>query len=309
MNTELWAEKYDNALTLSNQAKTVLPNDADILIREAKALNNLERYKEAQQVVKSILATDPNNAEAKSMLETIKINKQKNAIGVSYTYDYFSNRPPWKWESIQYKRKTKRGAIIGRLNFAQRFDTTGYQYEIDAYPKLGKKSYAFVNVGYSNKALFPSFRFSFDYNRSLPKAFETSIGVRYLNFSGSSVFIYTGHIGKYIGNYWFSLRPFVVPSNGKISLSGFLAVRRYFSNAENYIGAQIGYGTSPDDYAKAISGRSDLRLNEYKGKLTFNHLWGIHWITTASIGYAWEEYYTSSFRDHITGDISLNYLF
>jgi len=310
INNELWVDNYNQALTIANIANTVLPNDADILLRKAKALNNLERYADAQSVIKDILAIDPNNQEAKALLSTIKSNNQKNAIGVNYTLDYFFKQiNPWHWASIQYKRKTKLGAVIGRFNYANRFGSQGYQFEVDAYPSLGKKSYAYVNAGFSNTSLFPVFRFGFDYNRKLPKAFETSIGLRYLKFSSSDVYIFTGHIGKYIGNYWVSLRPFVVPDNGKVSVSGFLAMRRYFSNAENYLGAQIGYGTSPDDYSKAITGRSDLRLNEYKGKLTFNHLFGIHWIGNTSVGYAYEEYYTSSYRNHLTFDISVYYLF
>ena len=310
INNELWADNYSAALALTLTAAVIIKNDADILIREAKALLYLEKQKEAQQVVDSILVFDPNNSEAQSFLKTLKWNNQKNAIGVNYSYDYFfSIINPWHLASIQYKRKTNIGAVIGRINYAQRFDTSGYQAEIDAYPSLGKKSYAYVNVGYSNKALFPTFRMGFDYNRKLPKAFETSLGFRYLNFSGSEVYIFTGHLGKYLGNYWFSLRPFVVPDKKNASISGFFALRRYFSNAENYIGAQIGYGSSPDDYNLRFTGRSNLRLNEAKVKLTYNHLFGIHWIINSSVGYAKEEYFTALYRDHVTIDVSMNYLF
>lgn len=309
LNNELWAEKYEQVLTLADTAKSVFPGDVDILIRKAKALNNLKRSEEARQVLKNCLAENKDNLEATDLLETINFNNKINSIGISYTLDYFNNTNPWHWAFIQYKRKTKLGTVIGRFNYANRFGSNGYQLEIDAYPALTAKSYAYVNAGYSPSTLFPVFRFGLDYNRKFPNAYEASVGFRYLDFGSSNVMIYTGHIGKYTGNYWFALRPYLVPGNGNVSLSGFLIARRYFSTAEDYIGFQIGYGTSPDDRYRLLNGQSDLRLTGYNTRLSYNHIFNKSWILNVSGAYAYEEYFTSLFKSKITFDIAINYLF
>ena len=315
LNNELWADNYSAVLVLAEKSKSIFPEDPDILIREAKALNYLHRSDDAVILLKGYLKKDKNNLDIKELLETIQTGNLLNSIGISYTYDYFNNASPWQLTYIQYKRKTKFGSLIGRFNYASRYGgTTGYQMEVDAYPKLSSKSYAYLNVGYSPGTLFPVFRLGMDYNRSLPSAFEASLGFRYLDFKSSNVMIYTGHIGKYIGNYWIAFRPYIVPDSGRVSISGQLTVRRYFSTANDYIGLQIGYGTSPDDRYRLLTLSSggigyNNRLIGYSTRISYNHIFNKRWIFNVSGAYANEEYITSQFRSDITFDIGFNFLF
>ena len=309
INNELWAEKYETAIQIIAISKLKFGNDSDIAIREAKAKYNLNKLDEAIVILENLLLKDKDNSEAKSLLLFYKLKNQKNSIGINYTIDQFSNTNSWNWASIQYTQKTAIGAIIGRINYANRYNSNGYQLEADAYPTLGKKSYAYINLGFSPSSLFPSFRTGFDYNWKMNHAFEGALGFRYLLFTNSNVVIYTGQIGKYIGNYWFSLRPYIIPGNGNTSASMLFITRRYFSNAENYLGLQLGYGSSPDDYAKRFSEISDLRLNQYNTRISFNHLFGINWNVNISIAYAYEEYFTALYRNKYTFDITINYQF
>lgn len=308
LNNELWAEKYQLALVLADKTKSVLPDDADILIRKAKALNYLRQSDDAILILNDYLKKDNNNQDIKDLLETIQSENKKNSIGISYTYDYFNNASPWQLAYLQYKRKTKLGAVIGRFNYAKRFGSNGYQMEVDAYPTLTSKSYAYVNVGYSPSSLFPVFRLGMDYNRKLPNAFEASLGFRYLDFRSSTVIIYTGNLGKYFGNYWLNFRPYVTPDNNDVSFSGYLTLRRYFSTPEDYIGFQVGYGTSPDDRYRQLTGQN-LRLTGYNSRLSYNHIFHKSWILNVSGAYAYQEYTTSSFRSDITLDIAIFYTF
>ena len=309
LNNELWADKYSLVLDLAVKSKSIFPDDADILIREAKALNYLHRSDDAVSELKSYLKKDNSNTDVRDLLESIQTDNMLNSIGISYTYDFFSNNEsPWQLAYLQYKRKTEFGSVIGRFNYASRFGSTGYQMEVDAYPKLSSKSYAYVNVGYSPGTLFPVFRLGMDYNRSLPNAFEASAGFRYLDFKTSNVVIYTGHIAKYIGNYWIAFRPYIVPDSGKVSISGLLTVRRYFASANDYIGLQFGYGTSPDDRYRMLTGQN-LRLAGYNTRISYNHIFNKRWIFNVSGAYANEEYITSQYRSDITFDVGFNYLF
>jgi len=122
------------------------------------------------------------------------------------------------------------------------------------------------------------------------------------------VMIYTGHVGKYVGNYWIAFRPYMVPDSSKVSLSGFLTVRRYFATADDYIGFQVGYGTSPDERYRLLTNQS-LRLTGYSSRISYNHIFSKRWILNVSGAYAYEEYFTSLFKSKITFDIAINYLF
>lgn len=172
----------------------------------------------------------------------------RSSLSVDYTYTHFQDgTDPWQLASVSLGRRTAAGSIMGRVNVADRFATRGAQFEVDAYPRLGEKAYAYLNVGYAGSDVFPTWRFGGELYANLPNAWEASFGVRELRFDASDVTLYTGAIGKYAGNYWISLRPFVRPDAGDVSASVNLTVRRYYENADHYVGFRIGYGSTPTD--------------------------------------------------------------
>lgn len=173
----------------------------------------------------------------------------KNSVTVDYSVNYFSSvYDPAHLSSFQYGRKSEWGSLLGRLNAANRFEMTGSQLEIDAYPKIAKGVYAYLNYGSSASVLFPKHRIGAEIYSSFPKSFEGSIGFRYLYYGGSSdVTIYTASAGYYYGDYWFSLRSFITPGDVSFSRSVGLTVRYYLSTADDYLTIKIGAGFSPDE--------------------------------------------------------------
>ena len=211
--------------------------------------------------------------------------------------------------AVSYTNATKYGSVIGRINTARKFQSNGNQAEVDAYPSLSTNSYAYLNIGFSPSSIFPSFRSGFDYNRSLPKSFEMSAGIRFLKFTSADVYIFTGHLGKYYGNYWFSARPYVTPSNTGTSVSGQFIARRYLSSAEHYLSLQIGYGTSPDD--RIINLNPDLksteaRLKAKRIKLEYTQIVFKYWNYNIGLAYENEEWRTNTFRDVVTVGFGLS---
>jgi YaiO family outer membrane protein len=57
----------------------------------------------------------------------------------------------------------------------------------------------------------------------------------------------TGAVGKYAGNYWLSLRPYVRVHDGTATATTSLTARRYYEDAEHFIGAMLTYGESPTE--------------------------------------------------------------
>lgn len=160
---------------------------------------------------------------------------------VSYVDDL---KETWKITSLGYERYTPYGPIIFTFNQTDRFDTAGNQVLIEAYPHLFNGAYMYLGYGYSDTSYLARNYVGIEPFFSLPYSFEFSAGERILQFQGGTTHLYTGSIAKYIGNYWFSLRPYY--STG--SRSYYLTARRYFSSPDSYIGITIGGGTGPSNF-------------------------------------------------------------
>lgn len=153
----------------------------------------------------------------------------------------------WRLASVALWRRSSAGTFIARVNYANRFATDGVQVEGDAYPRLSDKVYLYLNAGYSGATVFPGWRFGAETFTALPSAWEASVGVRQLRFNGVPVTMLTGAVGKYVGNYWFSLRPYVRSRDGTTSATTTFQARRYFEDGDQWLGASVTYGGSPTE--------------------------------------------------------------
>lgn len=246
IRNELWGETPFNALELAKKALEYHPGDADILLLEAKGKEQSNNPLEALETVNMILEGDPTDEKAKNYRIYLINSLSFNTIGFSSSVDLYSNndRDPMQYHTLKYSRQTKLGSITGKVNFNRRFQKNGVQYEVDMYPKITKGLYAYTSVGISNTDLFPSIRYGGELFLSLPKSFEVSGGFRGLKYSKTTT-IYTGSLGWYTGNSYWSFRLYVTPGNPGSSKSGTLNYRKYRSDANNYLSISVGTGFSP----------------------------------------------------------------
>jgi YaiO family outer membrane protein len=246
---EYWNNNSPKALQYANSGLKYHPESKDLLLLKAKVLNDLHRYKEANGTLDTLIKKDPNNTAARALADRVRDNSSINKIGVTYDYIYFDKEfnAPWQFSSIDYSRQTGLGSVIARVNYANRFNSNGWQYEVDAYPHISKTFYAYVSGGYSdNVGVFPKYRAGFSLYANLPASFEGDAGFRYLYFSGPT-WIYTASAGKYYKSFWFNFRTYLTPSNSSISQSYTFHVRYYTGGADDYLSFGIGTGISPDD--------------------------------------------------------------
>jgi YaiO family outer membrane protein len=170
----------------------------------------------------------------------------------------------------------------------------GYQFELDAWPKFGGEFYGYCNIGFSSSSLFPEYRIGGELYANLPKSFEASLGFRYMDFGSSDVPIFTGTVGKYYGNYWFSFRPFITVKSSGTSASGNLLIRKYFATAEDYITLTIGAGSSPGD----LTTLAEIdRQDSFKFGLDWNKELAKVYIIGLSGKFEREEYEVSEWGD------------
>lgn len=246
IKNESWADAPYEALEMSKSALKIFPNDHEISLLKATALKNTNNPLEAQNIAKELIAKNSDNQNAKDFLESLNSTLRTNTIGLRASVDLYSETfDPMQYYSLSYGKQTKYGSIIGRLNFNRRFNENGLQAEIDMYPKITKGLYAYLNFGYANSFIFPDFRYGAELYKSLPYSLELSAGFRTLQYS-TTTNIYTGSIGWYTGNSYWSLRPYFTPGDGGTSTSAALTYRKYRSNADNYISFMYSMGVSPE---------------------------------------------------------------
>ncbi len=186
------------------------------------------------------------SAEASSVTAVEAAKEELNNKAVfSYTHDELTEGfDPWNQYSVSLGRKFSFGSVIARMNQANRFKTDGTQFEVDAYPRLRDGTYLYLNAGISSDSVFPGQRYGIEIYQNLDNAWEASLGLRYLEFTRSIVRIFTGTVGKYIGNYYFLFRANLVPDVSGTSFSGRLQIRRYLDD-ESYFSVSASSGESP----------------------------------------------------------------
>lgn len=247
VNLEMWSKNYKAGLKLLDEALLEYPDDSTFLFKKAKIYYSLEDYEQALLYVNKVLELNSQNKEAIELKQKLLALLSKNHIGVHANYDHFAAvYTPITRLSFDYKRATKIGSLIPRINFVSRFGTIGHQFELDYYPKLKHHWSMYLSYGYSQSRLFPSHRAGFELYRGLGNGYDMSAGFRYLRFS-HNVMIYTGSVSKYLGNYLFTLRPFITPKTGsEASVSLHFTARKYLNDDLDYFEAEIAGGRRPD---------------------------------------------------------------
>ena len=247
IDNERWAGNEKAMLKYSKQAVRYYAVDADVLLKRAEALNSAGKDKEALQVLNQLEQIDKINDEAVSLRESIKTSGQNYTLTTAYTYDTFEDVFDDIHKAyVQLSRRTGFGSVIGRVNYQRRFSTDGLQAELDFYPSIAEGWYGYVSAGYSSSSLFPEFRSGAELFKTLPGAFEVSAGFRYLSFN-SDVWIFTGTVSKYQGNWLFTVRPYITPNSVGVSRSLSLLARKYLSGPENYLTFRGGFGFYPEE--------------------------------------------------------------
>ncbi len=235
VKNEVYAENYGIALGLANKALLYIKEDPDLI-------------KLSQDIEEKIEEVHTDSKSLTNKMQFVGEQPYKNTIGIFSSTDVFDVVfDPMYYSGVEYMYESSLGKIIPRINYSNRFEIDAIQYELDLYPKFSKMFYGYLNYGYSKAKTYPNHRAGAELYANLPKGIEASLGMRYLTFSDSNVSIYTGSVGMYKGNYYFSLRPYITPrAQSTMGISGVLTSRRYLKDKYNYLGLNVGIGFMPE---------------------------------------------------------------
>lgn len=271
IKNELWSESSFKALEMANKALSHFPNNPDIMYLKASAIDSSGDKERALLILEKILKDNPNHEKATSYKTNLVDVLSRNVVGLSASVDVYSEVfDPMQYYLLKYVRNTKYGSIHAKVNVSHRFASTGAQFEVDMYPRIADGLYAYLNFGVSNSFLYPDIRYGAELHKSLPLSLEASLGFRALKYSEITN-IYTGSIGWYTGNSYWSFRAYVTPGEPKASKSGTLNYRKYRSNANNYLSVEVGMGFSPDIYRFDFEGNENAIINLNSQKLNLGY--------------------------------------
>lgn len=245
IDLEYWQNNYTKALQLCEDFLAIYPKNEGFLIKKIKILIEQKKYLEAKLLLKD-LSISPESKRLKAKIDT---NLFKNKLSIGCDYWYFNKRDkeasfqqPWQIRTLSYSHTNNHGTFLVRWQNATRFGNTGNQIELEAYPKIRKGLNAYINLGLSKQyPVFPNYRIGTSVYVNLPRRYEAEGGFRLLKFQ-NNIWIFTGSIGKYVGNYFLNLRTYLLPDDHSISPSFRLATNYYYGKSNDYISCFVGKG-------------------------------------------------------------------
>ncbi len=295
IDAELWDDRAEEAVRLCDEGLTDDPDEAELLYRKFRALRKLGREQDALEAARLASAASPEDRKLYRTVKRLEADDMKNKLAVWYRYEHFDQTlDPWHETGVQVSHKFQWGTLIGRVTQAWRFGDSGQQFEVDAYPKLPHRFYLYLNAGVSGSNLFPDYRYGAELYKNFDGGWEASAGLFRLHFNSSTGKLYTASVGKYWKNYWFSLRPTLSDRDPGDSLSWRFSARRYFGDAEDYVGLSIGTGSRPEQ--NFLTGVEN-QLNSGRFQVEAQRRIIGRWIVKASAGLNEQEFLSTGPRD------------
>jgi YaiO family outer membrane protein len=262
---EWWAGRPAVAVQVCDDGLALQPRSVGLRYRKARILMAERDLEGALGAALAALEVDPDHQPSRRLRDDLKELAQRSRVGVEVTLDTFDRSfSPWWLVSVSATHRFDPGSVMVRVNRADRFAVTGYQLELDAYPRFRDGTYAYLNVGGSPSSIFPGFRAGAEIYQSLPAGLEASAGARHLRFPASEVTIWTGSLSAYHGDWLFTVRPSVTPGGAGSGLSGSLMARYGLDDGDGFISATVGTGVSPD---QASPTAEILRLRSHRAGL------------------------------------------
>lgn len=309
--------EYETAAADARKLVNAFPSYGDARILLGRILAWQKDYSQAAAVIDTLLKTEPDNADALAARRDISLwSKERSAVTTDlrtgYSFDYFTEPYTRFWQifTVGAGHKFNWGPAAAYVNIGNlitdeetNLEATEVQFELEAYPTLSKKNYAYLDYAYSPGTYFPTHRAAVEIWQVLPAGFAVSAGLNYYYFD-RNIFIALASVEKYLGKYWLSGKVYVYFKDDGPTASFYLNVRRYF-NDFNYLQLTLGTGTAPDE---PFDIQSDImRLSAQSARLTYNFAVNGKFTVRLGAGYSREEYEESVMRNRFEGNINLIY--
>ena len=302
------------ALDFLEKVIQLYPEETALQIKKANYLLQDKQAKKARELALEMIAKKGISGKERYTLENILNRTVDNEIGLNYQYinfsEDYSRSNSWNVISLEYQHNFNRTAVIGRLNYSSRGYDDGRLYEVEVYPVLNDRLYAFVNLGFSNDVIYPDFRSSASVYYNFASNFEAELGGRMLFYDAGSYFSGIVGLTAYTGKFYLNLRSFLGPQRTEQLVQNYQFNLRFFlQDADNYLFLRLGNGISPDETALYSRVQNDPTLDAWYGNLGINKSLGIHHIFQLGAGFLYEDITSARTGTQFVGTASYRYRF
>lgn len=268
IDVEIWDKNTDTAIYYCNYGLKHYPKEHAFTLKKAKIFLDKGKVEDAYQQLMIVKAKDSANEEVAKMLDDERFIFQNDKIQAEYQHEWFDepNRRRWSLYSFSYLNKASWGTFVGRVYSGNikisrdsiNINDNGFQFEIEAYPKLDSRHYLYIGISLSPDYFFPKTRFGAEIYRKLNNEGELSLGFRHMNFENSNttlkkVTIYTASYSKYIKDFWISARAYYTNISEVSSWTYAFQGRKYFNNQETYAFVELILGSSASEQSFVVN--------------------------------------------------------
>lgn len=313
---EIEQKNIVNANRTIDKAILYYPEEADFYLLKLQSINLENNTEKSISYLTELVKKYPSNISVRQQLTALKSKTDSDRVGITHNYTTFSRQGigPWHLLGIHYIRERKLLTVIGRVNFADRRSegrslTSGVQYELETYFKNNKKSYSYVNFGYSKDIIFPKIRFSYSYFHNFTKGWETDLGIRYTKTNDTDFYAAVLGLGKYVGSSWLNLKSYAQIDKNTVYPAFTATARYYFDTKYDYATLIGGYGTSPDERTTLGQFQQRIALDSYRVGAGYYKLFWEHYCTGLQVIGNRQEYSTGHFQNEVDLFISIQYKF
>lgn len=247
IDVQVWSNSLADALNTVEKASQYHSDHEEFLLKKAEILNHQGKDAQAIETLDYLLKINPANLEAFDMKIVLEEQSRSYTATLRSGLDFFNQAfDPAIFGTMEVNKENEWGAVIGRVNYANRFDEASVQGEVDVYPMITENIYGYVNYGYSQSVLFSNHRLGAEVFAVILNKVEASVGARYLTFSTKNIITYTGSARYYFKSIEFSVRPFYTYEKSFSAASVDFGIKKNFTQPEDFIEISTGFGYSPD---------------------------------------------------------------
>lgn len=313
INMEIETGNYEKAEIIANKAIEQYPDSRTFRFRRIAVYELKNDTENEAKYLKSIKAKFPKDDEIQQHLNILYSRTSFERIGAYYDITVIDRDGvgPWHLGSLEYMRQRKWGSLIGRINYADRNNSsdsdisTGIQYEVESYFFTGKTNYSYINIAYSSDLIFPKIRLGYSYFHNFSKGWEADLGARYIETADDKITTLNLGIGKYLGSYWLNFKTYLQKDKPAFLLSS----RYYYNTKFDYFTAMAGFGTSPDNRVTIGQLEQRISLSSYRFSAGYSTLFNTHYIFGILGTYNNQEYTIDKRQNEIDLTITFQYKF
>lgn len=316
INLHLENKNYDAASIAIEKAIVTYPDQKRYYLKKAELLELQKEEKKEYEYLKLLQKKYPDENAIQQRIIILESKFYSDRIGINYTITAFNrdNVGPWHLGGLEYIRQRSWGSLIGRINYANRFNSgisvaEGVQYEAESFFFTGKKSYSNVAFAYSSNPVFPKWRLGYSYFYNFKKGWEADLGFRYIKAENIDFETAVIGIGKYVGAYWINFRTFIQRENKDIYPAFTLTTRYYFDSRFDYFQAIAGYGTSPDERPTLGQFEQRIALDSYRVGVGYFKIFNKNYVTGFQTLFNNQEYAPGLKQNEFEFSVLLQYKF